>query len=407
MTGLFSSFRWSTQLPTWSIPRVGNRKGKWSLERNLSRVEGERYLKARNWPEAEKCLSEAVEDADRRGHSVQKIHLRLQLAEAQRKQNRLSEAEQTVRAALEHTARVSNPSGYVQCLDALAEVFHDGDNFPAMEVALQEGVRIEAAMPHPDPVRMARRVHRLGTARHKSGRSAEAIPALEKALKLHEQVTIKDGEHDTQAHEIETANLLSELGAIHRAQGNHPQAQELLRRALRIDETHLGHDSEAALRDLHYLAGSLEEAGDIEGAAELFERVLLRRLRVVGGNLEELAEMQYGLAGMYIGWCNYARARELLAEAIGTFKRHKNARLAVAYETLAHVEECSGRYQEAIEQLARAGKTWELCGAERVHELSENLQHRAELLDQLRKKNEATWLRERAAELTSAATAGP
>jgi tetratricopeptide (TPR) repeat protein len=405
MIGLFNSFRWSTQLPTWSISRVGNRKGKWSLERNLSRVEGERHLKARNWPEAEECLIDAVEDADRRGHSVQKIHLRLQLAEAQRKQGKLTDAEQTVRAALEHTARVSNPSGYVQCLDALAEVFHDGDNFPAMEVALQEGVRIEAAMPHPDPVRMARRVHRLGTARHKSGRSEEAIPALEKALKLHEQVTLKDGGQETPEHDVETANLLSELGAIHRAQGNHPQAQGLLRRALRIHETRLGHDSEEAMRDLHYLAGSLEEAGDIEGAAELFERVLLRRLRVVGGNMEELAEMQYGLAGMYIGWSNYARARELLAEAIGTFKRYKNARLAVAYETLAHVEECSGRYQEAIEQLARAGKTWEACGAERVHELTENMQHRAELLEQLRKKNEASWLRERAAELSSTAAA--
>jgi tetratricopeptide (TPR) repeat protein len=397
MIGLFSTFRWSMQLAAWGTPRIG----KWSLERNLSRVEGERHLKARNWPEAEKCLIEAVADADRRRHSVQKIHFRLQLSEAQRKQGKLAEAEQTVRAALEHTARISNPSGYVQCLDALAEVFHDAENFPAMEVALEEGVRIEAAMPHPDPVRMARRVHRLGTARHKNGRSAEAIPALEKALKLHQRVA---GEDDLE-NDAEAANLLSELGAIHRAQGNHTEAQGLLRRALRIHETQLGHESEEALRDVHDLAGSLEESGDIEGAAELYERTLVRRLRRVGGNLEELAEMQFGLAGIYIGWCNYARARELLAEAIGTFKRKQNPRLAVAYETLAHVEECSGRYQEAIEQLALAGKAWEKCGAERVHELMENLEHRAELLEQLRKKSEASWLREKAAELSSAAAA--
>ncbi|HLX43892.1 MAG TPA: tetratricopeptide repeat protein [Bryobacteraceae bacterium] len=392
-------------MPTWSTSRVGSRTSKWSLERNLSRVEGERHLKARNWPEAEECLAEAVADADRRGHSVQKIHLRLQLAEAQRKQSKVAEAELTVRAALEHTARVSNPSGYVQCLDALAEVFHDAENFPSMEVALQEGVRIEAAMPHPDPLRMARRVHRLGTARHKNGRSVEAIPALEKALKLHEQVALKDGEKETPEHDIETANLLSELGSIQRAQGNYEVSHGLLRRALRIHETRLGHDSEEAMRDLHLLAGSLEEAGDIDGAAELYERTLLRRQRMVGGNLEDLAEMQYGLAGMYIGWSNYARSRELLAEAIGIFRRHKNARLAVAYETLAHVEECSGRYQEAIEQLARAGKTWEACGTERVHELAENLEHRAELLEQLRKKSEASWLRERAAKLSASATA--
>jgi len=34
-------------------------------------------------------------------------------------------------------------------------------------------------------------------------------------------------------------------------------------------------------------------------------------------------------------------------------------------------------------------------------ELTDNLQHRAELLDQLRKKSEAAWLREKAAELVN------
>lgn len=401
MLEIFSAFRWSLQLAAWSAPHIG----KWSLERNLNRLEGERHLKSRNWPEAEKYLIEAAADADRRGHSVQKIHFRLQLSEAQRRQGKLAEAEHTVREALDHTARVSNPTGYVLCLDALAEVFHDAGNFPAMETTLQEGVRIEAAMPHPDPVRMARRVHRLGTARHKNGRSAEAIPALEKAMQLHERVAgrVEDEGEENVEDDLETAALLSELGAIHRAQGNHEDAQKLLRRALRVHETQLGHESEEAIQDLHNLAGSLESSGNIESAAELYERMLLRKLRTVGGDLEELAEMQFGMAGMYIGWCNYARARELLAEAIGTFKRKQNPRLAVAFETLAHVEECSGRYQEAINSLALAGKAWEKCGAGRVHELAENLKHRADLLDQLRKKSEASWLREKAAELDETA----
>jgi hypothetical protein len=158
--------------------------------------------------------------------------------------------------------------------------------------------------------------------------------------------------------------------------------------------------------DLHHLAGSLEESGDIDGAAELYERVLMLKLRTVGGDMEELADMQFGLAGMYIQWSNYARARELLAEAIGTFRRKKGARLAIAYETAAHVNECSGRYLEAIAELARAGKVWESCGAERVRELTDNLEHRAELLDLLRKRGEAEWLREKAAELTAAAASG-
>ena len=391
MLGVLTAFKWSVQMAAWATPRVQA----WSLERSLNRTEGERNLKARNYSEAEKYLSLAVAEADEQYHSVRKVQFRLYLAEAQRRQGKLAEAEQTVRTALEHTARISNPSGYVQCMDALAEVFHDGGNFPAMEQVLQEAVRIEAALPNPDPLRMARRVHRLGIARHKNGRLEDAVPALEKALALHE-------ESYGETH-VDTANLLSDLGAMYRAQGNHESAQNCLRRALRIHETAFGYDSAETVRDLHNLAGSLEEAGDPEAAAAQYERALLLKERIIGGDLEELAEMQFSLAAMYIGWNNLGRARELLAESLGIFKRKKGPRLAVTHETIAHVEECSGRYLEALKELALAGKVWQSCGPERVPEMIENLLHRAELLDQLRKKSEAAWLRERAAELSARA----
>ncbi|HML16718.1 MAG TPA: tetratricopeptide repeat protein [Bryobacteraceae bacterium] len=394
MSELFTALQWSLKLAAWATPAIGRA---WSLERSLNRVEGERNLKLRNYAEAEKYLTDAVAEADQRHHSVRRIQFRLELAEAQRKQGKLAQAESTVRTALEHTARISNPSGYVQCLDALAEVFHDGENFPAMEAVLQEGVRIEAAMPHPDPLRMARRIHRLGIARHKNGRSSEAIPALEKALAMHEETFGPD--------HPDTADVLGELGPIYRAQGNHERAQECLRRALRTHEREQGWDSEQAMRDLHHLAGSLEESGNIEGAADLYERALGLKLRMLGGSLDDLAEMQFGMAGIYIGWSNYARARELLAEAVGTFKRKKDVRLAVTYETIAHVEECSGRYQEAVSELGRAAKVWELLGDARRHELIENMEHRAELLDQIRRKGEAAWLRTRIAELNGASQA--
>jgi tetratricopeptide (TPR) repeat protein len=384
---LFNPLSWSMQLAAWAAPGIKA----WSLERSMNRAEGERHLKARNYEEAEKYFQSAVDEADHLRHSVRKVQFRLQLAEAQRKLKKFEEAEKTVRDALEYTARVSNPSGYVQCLDALAEIFHDAENYPAMEAALQEGVRIESAMPQPDAVRMARRVHRLGTARCKSGRAEEAIPELEKALQLQEEISGKD--------HPDTAALLSELGVIHRARDNHPLAQDYLRRALRIHEHSLGFTAEETIRDLHHLAGSLEECGDIEGASVLYERTLLNQQRIIGGDLEELAEMQFGLAGIYIGWGNYARARELLSEAVGIFRRKKGPRLAITHEAVAHVEECSGRYLEAVAELARAGKVWEACGDQNRPQLIENLEHRAELLEQLRKRGEATWLRERAAAL--------
>jgi tetratricopeptide (TPR) repeat protein len=391
MLGPLSAFRWSMHMAAWATPRLKA----WSLERNLNRMEGERHLKARNYTEAEKYLTLAVAEADAQLHSVRIVQFRLYLAEAQRRQGKFEQAEQTIRTALEHTARVSNPAGYVQCLDALAEVFHDAGNFPAMEQVLQEGVRIESSTPRPDPLRMARRVHRLGVSRHKNGRTDDAIPALEKAVTLHEQ---EFGEEH-----LETAHLLSDLGTVYRAQGDHEAAQRCLRRALRIHQAECGLDSPETVRDLHNLAGSLEDSGDFEGAAAQYERVLMLKERMVGGDLEELAEMQFSLAGMYIQWNNYGRARELLMESLGIFKRQKGPRLAVAYETLAYVEECLGRYPEALAEMARACKVWESCGPERTMERAENVKHRAGLLDQLRKRNEAAWLREKADELMAPA----
>jgi tetratricopeptide (TPR) repeat protein len=372
------------KLFAWAAPFVQQ----WLREGEFNREEGDRQLKARNFVEAERRLKEAVNEFGASGGSpTVRIRMQLQLAEAQRKQGKVDEAEATIRAALDLTARISNPSGYVQCVDALAEVFHDRGDYADMQSLLEEGVRIEAAMPHPDPIRMTRRIQRLGIARYLQGE--DGIPALEKAIELFEQSRGED--------HLETAGALSEAGILYRAQGRHEDAQRSLGRALKIHEREYGADSPEATRDLHNLAGSHEESGDIEAAAALYERAMELKDRVVGGDQEELAEMQFSVAGLYIEWGNFSRARELLAMCIGTFKRKKGARLAVAYETAAHIEEYSGRYTDALADLARAAKIWESCGAERTLELATNMEYRASLLDQMKKKDSANWLREKAA----------
>ncbi|HEV1285265.1 MAG TPA: tetratricopeptide repeat protein [Bryobacteraceae bacterium] len=391
MLELWLKLKASAKFAAWAAPQVQQ----WQKDREFYRVEGDRQLKARNYADAEVCLMEAVAECIERGSSpTTRIRLQLQLAEAQRKQgpSKFDDAEATIRTALELTARISNPSGYVQCVDALAEVFHDRGDFAATQCLVEEGVRIEAAMPHPDPIRMARRVQRLGVVRHLQGE--DGIPALEKAIELFEQAY---GEEH-----VETAGVLSETGVLYRAAGRHEDAQRCLRRALRIHEREHGANSQEAVRDLHNLAGSHEEAGDIESAASLYERALELKDRIVGGDQEELAEMQFGVAGLYIDWGNYSRARELLTMCIGTFKRKKGARLAVAYELMAHVEEYSGRFRDALAELERAAKAWETCGPERNAELATNMEYRAVLLDQMKKKDSANWLREKAAEARAA-----
>jgi tetratricopeptide (TPR) repeat protein len=389
MLELWLKFKISAKLFAWAAPFVQQ----WIKEGEYNREEGDRQLKARNFAEAETRLKDAIDEFGAIGGSpTTRIRLQLQLAEAQRKQAsddpfKIDEAELTIRTALDLTARISNPSGYVQCVDALSEVFHDRSDYVGMQGLLEEGVRIEAAMPHPDPIRMARRIQRLGIARHLQGE--DGIPALEKAMELFEQSYGED--------HVETAGALSEAGILYRAQGRHEDAQRCSKRALKIHERECGCDSQQATRDLHNLAGSFEECGDIEAAAALYERALELKDRMVGGDQEALSEMQFSVAGLYIEWGNFSRARELLSMCIGTFKRKKGARLAVAYETLAHIEEYSGRYNDALAELARAAKIWESCGPERTSELVTNMEYRATLLDQLKKKDSAKWLREKAA----------
>jgi hypothetical protein len=147
---------------------------------------------------------------------------------------------------------------------------------------------------------------------------------------------------------------------------------------------------------LRQLSGSLEEGGDVAGAAAMYERSLHLRELVVGTDQEVIAEEQFRLAGMYVDWGNHSRARELLKEALGTFKRKKGRRLAMVHQAIAHVEELATRYRDAVIELTHAYKVWESMWPQGIPEMVANLEHRADLLEILREPEEAAWLREQA-----------
>ena len=89
-------------------------------------------------------------------------------------------------------------------------------------------------------------------------------------------------------------------------------------------------------------------------------------------------------------------------EAVGTFKRSGGARLAFGYEALGQLEEDTGHYHEALEELARAGKVWESVKSQHVEDLIRNLNHRVFLFDLLRQHTEARFLREQLEALAQA-----
>lgn len=372
----------------------------WTSEGGRDQMEGERRLEEGDYEGAELCLAKAVLDGEKRRlpHHV-RIQLRLELAEAQRRQFRLQQdapqphkldaAEENSRSALDLARHQGDKALLVQCLDALAQVLTERGNLDEVEELMQETVQAEQHLRRPDALAMAQRLRRVASLRRKAGQLSGAIPALEKALQMFER--LRGQEH------AETADLLTELGDSYRFLGQHAVAQKHLLRALRIHEREGGLASAEALHDLNLLTGSYESCGDLASAAAQHERVMTLKLRAVGADLDEIAEAQSDLAQLHIRWGNAGRARELLTEAIGTFKRHRGPRLATAYETLALLEENSGRLHDALLRLARASEVWEHLQPAHVHELVRNLECQAQILDRLHQAADAAFVRDRAA----------
>ena len=145
-----------------------------------------------------------------------------------------------------------------------------------------------------------------------------------------------------------------------------------------------GRQSLEVQQDLRRLAESLTESGDAEGAAAYCERMLKLKEQSLGGDIAELSVMQLAIATRYVEWGNYARARELLIQSMGTLRRTGGPSMAIALEALARVEEHSGRPESAFENLKQAATIWESCGAERTQELVMNANYRTALIERFR-----------------------
>jgi tetratricopeptide (TPR) repeat protein len=405
MSGFLKTWQWA-----WT--RAPQRES-WGLDRNWHRSEAARHLKSGNFADAERHLALAVREADDSGAAAaQRVELRLELADLQRKLAappatgtdgtaqldlvKLQDAENTLREAIIVCTQASDSKLYLRSLDALSEIFCAVEDYPALEEVTRDAVRLGTSVTNEDPQCMEDRLQRLATAQDRNGRFPDAMKTFDQAIALREK-------RYGPGH-LETGNLLAQVGRICRVRGVHAQAQAYLKQALRIHEAQCGTDSLESLGDVQQLAGSLEDTGDLDGAAAQYERALGLKLRKLGcENIDEVAEMQYSLACLHIGWSHYARARELLMECIGSFRRLGGPRLAVAYESLAHVEEREGRTSFALDELERATKVWEKCNPPRLDELARNLELRADLSDHLRLRVEANLLRKQARHLAAAA----
>jgi tetratricopeptide (TPR) repeat protein len=289
-------------------------------------------------------------------------------------------------------AEVADVRAYVLGLDALSDIFAAKNNWAAVEQTTEEAQRLSARTGRPDPLQAAHRVHLMGTARHFNGRPEEAIDALDCALLMHEQTC--GPEH------LKTSDVLLEIGKVFRSQGEQDAAQEYLYRAYQIRKAHLGETTPEVVEVVHHYAMSMHESGDVEGAVEQFERLLvLKQLQLGVQNIDQLAEIEYSMAMYFSELGRLARARELLMAAVGTFRCSGGVRLAVSHEELGQLEELLGHYSGAIRELEAAGEVWKSLGASRSTELVRNMQYRADMLEEIGYDADAEKLRAKAQEV--------
>ncbi len=338
---IFRVFRWGVKFAAWLTPRVQE----WQKRRHLNRTEGQRHLKAKNWNEAEKHLTAALDERHTPKHRVE---VSVQLAKVLVSQNKLEEASVAAQAAVETATKARNADSLWEAYDALATVQLAYGN---AEYAIQTMERMEhdeMQRAKPNRARLALSMRNRGKLLLKSGRMQEAFKALDDSLKATE---LQWGAEHT-----ETANALTEIGSFHRQIGNHAEAQKYLLRAVGVYRKSEAFDSTQASEGLHHLAASLEESGDVDGAVHQYERFLHLSERQIGGNRAAIAQAQIHLAELYLRSGKSSMAREVLVQGVHVLESIHGKGLAEAMELMALAEERSGRPQEAARWREKAAK---------------------------------------------------
>ena len=333
MVNVGGTLRTLIRIASWATPHVKE----WRRRRNFHRDEAFRNLNCRNWPEAESHFLAAI--ADRRQPPFQLLDLVIGLKESQRKQGRLDDAEKTSRTAIDIAVSMKDAGAHARALDALLDIFMDQNRHDEAVDTATLIERLERARSKPDLARIVGCTRKLACVLHQSQRKEQATTALEKANRYCQQVY--GPKH------IETAHSWAELGAIYREMDDHASAQRCLRLALKIYTPTLGPDSPEVGEVMSELASSLAASGQIEEAVGEYERALALKNRQVGGNPRQTAELQAGLAALYVQASRAAAARELLIPAIATLEKNPDVRFASALDTMALVEESMGRIKEA------------------------------------------------------------
>lgn len=222
----------------------------------------------------------------------------------------------------------------------------------------------------------------------------EAASVAEQALELR---LAKDGwDHPAAANE---ARL---LGWIRRLQGEPEKAEELLRKALAIDEIFTGKRSLRVAETLLDLSAVLKDKGALFEQKAALERVV----EIIPGESADghglLRQAMQDLAGLYFAERNYDQAETLLLQVIAGYEDGMTVGgedYARALNNLGLIYSMQRRYIEAEPLFRRAAQLWLNTAGSRDIEVANVWLNLADLFDRRRMPEEAALYRLKAERL--------
>lgn len=167
------------------------------------------------------------------------------------------------------------------------------------------------------------------------------------------------------------AEMLNDLGALHRNQGHYPQAESLLQRALMIREKILGSEHPDVAESLNDLGVLYRSQGHYTQAVSAYHRALSIKEKTLGPDHLSVALSLSNLGVLYNAQCQYEQAEPLLQRALSIRKKalgpeHPN--VANSLNHLGFLANAQGQYDRANHLYQTALMIWEkMLGPEHPH----------------------------------------
>ncbi|HYZ86277.1 MAG TPA: tetratricopeptide repeat protein [Bryobacteraceae bacterium] len=311
----------------WAVP-MGI---KFYRNRRVYHYEAEGHMRVGNWSEAERwygIVAKSEKLAESRAEMLSNVAI------AQIKQKKYSEAEETVKAALGQTG---NPAMKAKLIGLRGEAeFGRGDVEAAIR-SQREALQFAESKKGNDIAVADRRLQLGRTLMHVN--LGEAIQVLETAVALARNA---HGEGS-----IEAGKALQTLGEAHMAAHAYPAAIETFRAASDLIAKTLTQDAPEFMVTLEWLGKAHAGAGDLETAVECFERAVKLHEQHVGKSTPEFISALLFLARIYLARGLYAKAIEVGRFAHAQINITKDPRGDEGLELLATIYEMSGRSDEA------------------------------------------------------------